>query len=134
MLGVVAGGMALTSCGVDPRWSVPDELVKLAQLGPGIETWENTLCGQCGGGCGSKIRFIDGIPVKREGNSMFPINRGGMCPQGAAGLDTLYHPDRINGPLFRSGNRGSGSWKPISWDEALGMVITRLSKLRVEKN
>ncbi|MEK7271951.1 MAG: molybdopterin-dependent oxidoreductase [Nitrospirota bacterium] len=134
MLGVVAGGMALTSCGVDPRWSVPDELVKLAQRGPGIETWGNTLCGQCGGGCGIKIRFIDGIPVKIEGNPMFPINRGGMCPQGAAGLDTLYHPDRIKAPLLRSGNRGSGSWKPISWDEALEMVITRLSKLRSEEN
>lgn len=134
MFGAVAGGMALTSCGIDPRWSVPDELVKLAQRGPGIETWKNTLCGQCGGGCGIKVRLVDGVPVKIEGNPIFPINRGGMCPQGAAGLDSLYNLDRIKGPMLRTGKRGSGRWKPVSWDEAFDKVVTRLAKLRSEDN
>jgi anaerobic selenocysteine-containing dehydrogenase len=134
MLGIAAGGAALSSCGVDPRWSVPEELVRLAQRGPGIETWMNTVCGQCSGGCGIKARLIDGIPVKIEGNKMAPLNRGGMCPQGAAGLDVLYNPDRLRSPMVRSGSRGSGTWKPVSWDRAMDMVVDRLSKLRAEEN
>jgi molybdopterin-containing oxidoreductase family iron-sulfur binding subunit len=133
MLGIATGGLALSSCGIDPRWSVPDELVKLAQRGPGIETWRNTICGQCTGGCGVKVRLIDGIPVKIEGNPMSPLNRGGMCPQGMAGLDVLYSPDRLKTPMIRHGNKGkTAQWKPISWDEAIDKVVSRLSKLRAE--
>lgn len=130
VLGIMTGGLATASCGYDPRWSVPDDLIKAAQRGPGIETWRNTLCSRCAGGCGIRVRLIDGIPVKIEGNPLYPINRGGICPQGAAGLDVLYNPDRVKNPLLRSGDRGSGRWIPISWDEAMNMVISKLNSLR----
>jgi len=42
VLGIMTGGLATVSCGYDPRWSVPDDLIKAAQRGPGIETWRNT--------------------------------------------------------------------------------------------
>ena len=60
---------------------------------------------------------------------LHPVNRGGICPHGAAGLDFLYHPDRIQQPLARSGARGS-DWKAIGWDEALDRVSQRLRGLR----
>lgn len=132
MLGIGAAGLAASSCGMDPRWSAPKELVKLAQRGPGIETFKNTLCGQCPGGCGINVRLIDGLPVKIEGNPVSPLNRGGMCPMGMAGLDVLYNPDRIKNPLIRAGSRGEGNWRSISWDEALNKVVSRLTKLRAE--
>ncbi len=42
-----------------------------------------------------------------------PINQGKLCPRGQAGLQVTYHPDRIKGPMARSGARGSGQFKEI---------------------
>ncbi|MFQ5512389.1 MAG: molybdopterin-dependent oxidoreductase, partial [Candidatus Krumholzibacteriia bacterium] len=62
------------------------------------------------------------------GNPMHPINHGGICPQGASGLDLLYHPDRIQQPLLRDAK--GGGWRPASWEEAVAKVAGRLSGLR----
>jgi anaerobic selenocysteine-containing dehydrogenase len=71
--------------------------------------------------------------VKIDGNRLYPINRGGLCPKGQSGLQSLYDPDRITGPLKRAGERGSGKWEPISWDEAIKTVATKLREIRETK-
>lgn len=78
---------------------------------PGVETWVTSTCGQCPGGCGILVRVVDGKAVKIEGNPLHPINRGGLCPRGYSGLQVLYNPDRIRGPLKKTGERGSGKWE-----------------------
>jgi anaerobic selenocysteine-containing dehydrogenase len=75
---------------------------------------------------------MDGYAVKIEGNPLHPLNRGRICPKGHAGLQVLYDPDRIAGPLKRAGNRGEGRWDPIGWAEAVELVATRLKGLRDE--
>jgi anaerobic selenocysteine-containing dehydrogenase len=42
----------------------------------------------------------------------------------------LYSPERIQHPRIQMGERGSGDWKEISWDEALGIVADKLTELR----
>lgn len=128
ILGATAAGAALQD--LDILWAVPDRMVEEALRGPGIETFKNTVCQLCPAGCGIRVRLIDGVPVHIDGNPMHPINHGGICPHGAAGLDFLYHPDRIRQPLIRSGERGSGKWDPLSWEEALAKVSQRLAELR----
>ncbi|MFI5342188.1 MAG: molybdopterin-dependent oxidoreductase, partial [Candidatus Methylomirabilales bacterium] len=102
----------------------------------GPEGWVASVCQQCPGGCGILVRTITGIEdekkraVKIEGNPHHPISRGTLCPKGAAGLQSLYDPDRLKGPLKRSGPRGSGQWTPIGWDEALATTADRLRDLR----
>ncbi len=128
MLGAASAGAALSN--VDAIWAVPEELVDAALRGPGIETFKKSVCQLCPAGCGINVRLIDGIPVHIDGSTIHPINRGGICPHGAAGLDFLYHPDRIREPMLRTGERGSGKWQAISWDEAIGRVAERLKELR----
>jgi anaerobic selenocysteine-containing dehydrogenase len=48
-------------------------------------------------------------------------------------LQVTYHPDRIKTPLARSGARGSGQFKEITWDEALKQLVSQLSALQVGK-
>jgi anaerobic selenocysteine-containing dehydrogenase len=98
--------------------------------GPGVETWVNSVCQLCPGGCGIRVRVLDGWPVKILGNPEHPINQGGLCPKGEAGLQALYDPDRIRRPLRRAGRRGEGRWQEIGWDEAIGAVAERLRSLR----
>lgn len=47
--------------------------------------------------------------------------------------DVTFHPDRILTPLKRTGQKGSGTFVPVSWDEALTEVSTRLSQILKEK-
>lgn len=89
-----------------------------------------TICQVCPGGCGILVRVVDGRAVKIEGNPNHPVNRGRLCPKGHAGLEFLYHPERVPGPLRRSGKRGEGRWQPISWEEAIRTLAARLAELR----
>jgi len=97
---------------------------------PGVERWMPTVCGQCMGGCGILVRVIDGWAVNIAGNPLHPVNRGTLCPKGIAGLQGFYDPDRIRTPLKRIGTRGEGQWQPVSWEEALQMVVSSLKDLR----
>jgi anaerobic selenocysteine-containing dehydrogenase len=102
----------------------------------GPEAWVPSVCHQCPGGCGILVRTVTSVEdgkkraVRIEGNPHHPISRGTLCPKGVAGLQALYDPDRIKGPLKRTGPRGSGQWASIGWDEALAMAAERLRDLR----
>jgi len=88
-----------------------------------------TTCLQCPAGCGVAARVVSGRVVKIEGNPLHPINRGSICPKAHYGLQILYDPDRIKGPMVRAGERGS-RFREASWGEALEIVVQRLQELR----
>lgn len=96
----------------------------------GQEELVNSVCGQCPAGCGITVRLVEGRAVKIDGNPLSPVNEGSVGPKGQAGVELLYHPDRIKGPLKRDGERGSGKWKAATWDEALAAVGGALKELR----
>ena len=96
----------------------------------GTEKFVLTTCGLCQAGCGLRVRVVNGRVVKVEGNSESPVNRGGVCARGQAGLEVLYHPERLRGPSRRVGERGENRWQDISWDEAIARLATELGKVR----
>jgi anaerobic selenocysteine-containing dehydrogenase len=108
--------------GASPTWAVPDEWVDKLYKGPLKESWKVSTCVQCPGGCGIKVRLIDGIPVRITGNPISPVNRGFVCPMGEAGLEYLYNPGRITKPLVRKGKKGEGSFEAVTWGEALKKI------------
>jgi anaerobic selenocysteine-containing dehydrogenase len=55
-----------------------------------------------------------------------------LCPRWKAQLDFVYHPERLQVPLKREGNGGTGAFVPISWDEALDIVASRLTKVKTQ--
>jgi len=144
--GTVAGtaGLILDGC-AKPQQLIP-LLVSEDQFVPGEEGWVRTLCQQCPAGCGiavrvmqgESIRTIDGQPKrvkavqakKIEGNPDHPISMGGTCARGQAGVQALYHPDRIQHPLKLSGPRGSGQYQPISWKDAQQLLVTQLQQVQ----
>ncbi len=88
------------------------------------------VCLLCPGGCGTLARVSGGHVVKMEGNPMHPLNLGTLCPKGQAAPELLYNPDRVSGPMQRDGERGSGKWKPISWDAAIQLTAQKINALR----
>jgi anaerobic selenocysteine-containing dehydrogenase len=68
--------------------------------------------------------------VKITGDPDHPVTRGAICDRGRLMLDHLYHPERLNYPVKRAGERGAGQWQRISWDQALDEVSEKLANLR----
>ena len=49
---------------------------------------------------------------------------------GSRGLMNTYDPDRVLTPLIRVGKRGEGLFRQASWDEALDLVASNMSKIK----
>jgi anaerobic selenocysteine-containing dehydrogenase len=96
----------------------------------GKEQWIPSVCQACPGGCGILVRLIDDRAVKIEGNPLHPMNMGKVCPKGQAGLQLLYNPLRVKGPLKKAGDRNEDNWQAISWDDALAEISANLQQLR----
>ena len=87
-----------------------------------------TTCFNCEAACGL-VAFIDkesGEVVKFEGNPEHPASRGRNCAKGPATINQVTDPERILYPLRRVGERGSGEWERISWDDALNEIGGRI--------
>jgi menaquinone reductase, molybdopterin-binding-like subunit len=98
----------------------------------GEALWYASACGQCPAGCGIVVRVSEGRAKKVEGNPLHPVNRGKLCARGQAALQALYHPERLSRPMKLSGERGSGAYRPVSWEEALSLLMAQLKKTRAE--
>ena len=70
-----------------------------------------------------------GLAKKLEGNPAHPVSQGKLCARGQAALQVTYHPDRIGIPMKRTGERGSGQYKAVTWDEALAELKSKLDDL-----
>lgn len=98
----------------------------------GEALWYASVCGQCPAGCGVVVRVSEGRAKKVEGNPLHPVNRGKLCARGQAALQALYHPERLSRPMKLSGARGSGAYTPVSWEEALSLLMGPLKKVKAE--
>jgi menaquinone reductase, molybdopterin-binding-like subunit len=92
----------------------------------GEVSYENSVCSLCPGSCGISIKKIGGRPVKIEGLAEYPINDGGACLHGIAGLQYLYDPARVKTPLKKNGDK----FEEISWDDAIAFVADKLGDIR----
>jgi len=101
-----------------------------------------TVCLQCNTGCGIKVKILDGIAAKIDGNPYSPWTlyphpayktpakdmgavEGAICPKGQSGIQTAYDPYRIVSVLKRKPGtkRGDGQWTTISFDQAVNEVV-----------
>lgn len=91
-----------------------------------------TACHVCHGGCGALVTVEDGKVVKILPDPDAPLSKGRMCSKGLAGIELLYHPNRLKYPMKRIGPRGSGKWERITWDEAYDTITENIDRIRNE--
>ena len=105
---------------------MPEDLVT------GLDNSYATLCRQCPETEGLVIRVFEGRAKKVQGNPLYPTNQGKQSARCEGGLQALYHPDRLGGPMMRVPGtpRGSGQFQPIGWGAAQDMLKVRLEGLR----
>jgi anaerobic selenocysteine-containing dehydrogenase len=118
------GTIVFAGCGIpEEEFLVQSSAQMPEDLVSGLEAWYATTCAQCSAGEGVIVRVIEGRAIKIEGNPDHPVSRGKTSVRCQAGLQSLYNPDRLTGPLARN---SSGVLQPITWDTALTEFVRRL--------
>ncbi len=92
------------------------------------EVFYATACTGCPAACGIVVRTVDGRAVKIEGNPEHPLSGGKLCPRGQANLQLLYHPDRLKGPQRRTGDRNTGAFADITWEDGIREAAAKLAE------
>ncbi|MEW5986862.1 MAG: molybdopterin-dependent oxidoreductase [Chloroflexota bacterium] len=99
-----------------------------------------SICQQCNTQCGIKVKLLDGVAVKIDGNPYSPWNLvphlgyempvkdvaridAPLCPKGQAGLQAAYDPYRLVKVLKRAGRRGENKWMTIPFEQAIDEIV-----------
>jgi tetrathionate reductase subunit A len=101
-----------------------------------------SVCLQCNTGCGIKVKLLDGVAAKIDGNPYHPMTmyphieyetpigdaatvEGAICPKGQAGLQTVYDPYRLVSVLKRKPGtkRGENQWETIDFGQAVAEIV-----------
>jgi anaerobic selenocysteine-containing dehydrogenase len=110
---------------------------------PVVETLVRTgHSNNCDGACGhlvhvsdGKVRLVEGAfwePTTIDGRTMPADYPPRVCLRGVSQQENLYSVNRIKYPYKRVGERGSGKWQRISWDEAATLVAEGLQKAQAK--
>ncbi len=91
-----------------------------------IDKVVNTHCPYCGMQCGLKLLVEQNKVVGLEPRYEFPVNEGRLCPKGVTAYLQTHHPDRLEYPLIKR----NGIFERARWDEALDLVVSKLSGLQ----
>ena len=93
----------------------------------------------CISACSWNVFVRNGIAWREEQNAIYAPVEAGVpdfnprgCQKGACYTHLMYESSRVLHPLRRVGERGSGRWKRVSWDEALGEIADAMIDTSVE--
>ncbi len=96
--------------------------------------WVASTCQGCTQWCAVQVFVQAGRVVRVRGNPSSRTNHGYCCPRGHMIPQQLYDPDRVKVPMKRTNPaKGRGidpKWVPISWDEAIDTIATKMIELR----
>ncbi len=95
----------------------------------GVEI-KRSICTFCAGNCGVLVHVKNGRILKIEGNKEHPISRGFICERPRYAEKWLTHPEHLNYPLKRAGERGENKWQRITWEQAMDEIAGKLADLK----
>ena len=116
--GTVAAG-ALSQAGCGP--AVPP----IKTLGATATT---TVCPFCGVGCGQTVSTRNGTVINIEGDPGHPVSEGTLCSKGAAAVQVVNNPRRLQKVLYRK--PGGTAWEEKTWDWAFERIAARVKETR----
>src|SRR5262245_28165593 len=102
-----------------------------------------TICPYCAVSCGM---VVFSAPSKADKNKMevthiegdvdHPVNRGTLCPKGAAAIDYIRSETRVKYPMYRKA--GANKFERVTWDFAMDRIAKLMKEDRdanwIEKN
>jgi anaerobic selenocysteine-containing dehydrogenase len=89
------------------------------------ETKRSVCPYDCPDTCGLLVTLENGRAAAVAGDPAHPFTRGALCPKMAHYERTVHSPDRLTRPLLRTGLKGAGEFRPVSWPEAIDLIAER---------
>ena len=93
----------------------------------------------CRSACEWDLYVKNGIVVREEQTAQYEASEPGVpdfnprgCQKGACYTEVMYGPSRLLSPMKRVGERGSGQWQKITWDQALDEIAGKMVDIAVE--
>src|SRR5664279_6481300 len=87
------------------------------------------FCGICEASCGLVATVAGDEVISLRPDPAHPNSRGYACPKGVTFASVRRDPDRVLQPLRR---QADGSFRSVSWDEALDDIGRRLGDVIAE--
>ncbi|MFH1351857.1 MAG: molybdopterin-dependent oxidoreductase [Pseudomonadota bacterium] len=96
---------------------------------------KRTICHWCHNRCRVAVTVKNGGLEKIEEDKGHPAadicrRLVRSCAKAGAAREWFHHPDRLNYPRKRMGERGEGKWQTISWDQALDEIASKLKEVK----
>lgn len=126
----LAAAAGLSAAGCSPKVDLEEDEEAAGAVSASPIEKIRTICGNCHNNCGVIALVQDGVVIGLEGDPEHPFNMGAICAKGQAFIDVLYSPDRLQAPMKLVGERGSGQWERIEWEEAYQTIADRLAELK----
>ena len=83
----------------------------------------------CPSACALDVEVLPHNKIGRiYGSEKQTYTAGVICAKVARYAERIHHKDRLTKPLMRKGEKGSGQWHEISWDEALDRTAEAFKK------
>ena len=90
---------------------------------PPLRTAPSVCPHDCTSTCALEVEVVDARTIgKVRGSRRNAYTAGVICEKVARYAERTHHPGRLTVPLLRTGPKGGGQWKPVSWAEALDRV------------
>lgn len=137
--GALAGAAALAGCASDPKPTAQDEGPKDADNSTQADATPATYEPQPDPFEGAQ-EFFAACPPECQHHNLKALVKDGKvvrvtcgvnnesmpCMMGLSRVEWLNSPERLTAPLLRDGDKGSGKFKEISWDEAIDLIAEKL--------
>lgn len=133
----IKGAAALTATGALVGCAPAKET--LAETGeepvevPETQIYAGACRAQCGQGCYLNVHVRDGRVVRTTaGHFDDGPEFDRICPKGFVQPARVYSSERLQYPMRRVGERGSGEFERITWDEAIAEIAEKWKSYREE--
>jgi anaerobic selenocysteine-containing dehydrogenase len=108
----------------------PGRLTRDQALG-GVTTVVETACPlDCPDACSLAVTVQQRKIVKIDGSRKNPVTDGYICAKVRRFGERVYGADRLLYPAVRTGRKGSGQFKRVTWDEAIDLVASRFEQAK----
>ena len=95
-------------------------------------TLETTCIMDCPDTCALEVSVEDGKLLSIAGSGANRLTSGFICDKVRQYGKRVYHTDRLQHPMRRTGPKGSGRFERIGWDGAITVITERFSSISEE--
>jgi anaerobic selenocysteine-containing dehydrogenase len=80
----------------------------------------------CPDACSLEVTVVDGRIARVDASPESSFTDGWICSKVRRHAQRVYAPERVLHPLVRTGPKGSGTFRESTWDEAAGLIASRI--------